>query len=134
VPLSDDQRKHLEFIQAVITRLASSSAAAKGWGLTVATATFGFSAAKAVPFVAILGLVVILCFAVVDAHYLREERLFRELYNEARTGSVDLYSMDKDRYAWTCTRRQVLCSWSVAGFYTPLVVVGVAAFFWSMPR
>lgn len=50
--VSEDQRKHLDFIQAVIARLASSSAAAKGWGLTVATAAFGFSATKAVPVLA----------------------------------------------------------------------------------
>ena len=61
-PLNEDQRKHLEFIQAVIARLASSSTATKGWGLTVATAAFGFSATKAVPVVAGLGLVVVIFF------------------------------------------------------------------------
>lgn len=78
-PLSEDQRKHLEFIQAVIARLASSSTASKGWGLTVATAAFGFSATKAVPVVAGLGLVVLISFGILDSYYLREERLFRYL-------------------------------------------------------
>lgn len=36
--LTDDQRKHLDFIQAVIARLSTSSSTAKGWGLTVAMA------------------------------------------------------------------------------------------------
>ena len=34
--------KHLELIQAIITRLASNSFFIKGWALTVAAATFGF--------------------------------------------------------------------------------------------
>ena len=88
-PLTEDQRKHLEFVQAVISRLATSSAAAKGWGLTVATAAFGFSATEAVPFVAGLGIVVVFLFSLLDTYYLREERLFRFLYDEARSGKVE---------------------------------------------
>lgn len=132
--LSDDQRKHLDFIQAVVTRLASSSSVAKGWTLTVATATFGFSATRAQPFVAVIGIVVVGVFAVLDSHYLREERLFRRLYDKARRGEVEVYSMDKDAYATSVARRQVIRSWSVLGFYLPLVVVGVATVLWSICR
>jgi hypothetical protein len=35
--------KHLEFIQAVITRLANDSFLRKGWALTVAGAFYGFA-------------------------------------------------------------------------------------------
>jgi hypothetical protein len=131
-PLSEDQRKHLDFIQAVIARLASSSAAAKGWGLTVATAAFGFSATKAVPVVAGLGLVIVVFFGLLDSYYLREERLFRCLYDEARTGAIEVYSMKKDAYAARYTRRQVIHSWSVLGFYGPLLLVGLGALAWSI--
>ncbi len=130
--LSEDQRKHLDFIQAVIARLASSSAAAKGWGLTVATAVFGFSATKAVPVLAGLGLVVVVFFGLLDAYYLREERLFRHLYDDARTGEIEVYSMKKDAYIDRCTRWQVICSWSVLGFYGPLLLVGLGALAWSI--
>lgn len=130
--LTDDQRKHLDFIQAVVARLANSSSAAKGWGLTVATATFGFSATRAEPFVAALGIVVVAVFAVLDSYYLREERLFRCLYNSARKGKVEVYSMDKDAYVGCITRREVVCSWSVVGFYLPLVLAGVAALLWAI--
>lgn len=131
-PLSEDQRKHLDFIQAVITRLASSSAAAKGWGLTVTTAAFGFSATKAVPVVAGLGLVIAVFFGLLDSYYLREERLFRCLYDEARTGGIEVYSMEKDAYADRCTRWQVISSWSVLGFYGPLLLVGLGVLVWSI--
>jgi len=131
-PLTEDQRKHLDFIQAVVSRLASSSAAAKGWGLTVATAAFGFSATKAVPAVAGLGLVVVVFFGLLDCYYLREERLFRCLYDEARKGEVEVYSMNKNAYSSKCRRRSVVCSWSVLGFYGPLLLVGAVALKWSI--
>ncbi|MGH8522691.1 MAG: hypothetical protein ACREXY_00230 [Gammaproteobacteria bacterium] len=133
-PLSEDQRKHLEFIQAVVARLASSSAAAKGWGLTVATATFGFSATKAVPVVAGLGLVVVIFFGVLDSYYLREERLFRYLYDDARRGRVEVYSMNKNDYSGKCKRLSVLLSWSILGFYGPLLFVGFGAMLWAILR
>jgi hypothetical protein len=134
-PLTEDQRKHLDFLQAVISRLATSSAAAKGWGITVATAAFGFSATKAVPFVAGLGIVVVFLFGLLDSYYLREERLFRSLYDEARRGRVEVYSMNKNAYSSRCTRRQVFFSWSVfGGFYGPLAAVGVAALLWALLR
>lgn len=130
--LTEDQRKHLEFVQAIIARLASSSTAAKGWALTVATAAFGFSATEAVPEVAGLGLVIVAFFAVLDSYYLREERLFRALFDDARRGSVELYSMDRSGYASVCKRRSVIRSWSVLGFYGPLLLVGIAALIWSV--
>lgn len=132
VVLNEDQRKHLDFIQAVIARLASSSAAAKGWGLTVATATFGFSATKAVPVVAGLGLVVVLFFGLLDLYYLREERLFRRLYDDARRGKIEVYSMNKDAYTSEIKRRNVIGSWSLRGFYGPLLLVGLTVLAWAI--
>lgn len=130
--LSEDQRKHLEFIQAVISRLASSSTAAKGWGLTVATAAFGFATTKATPVVAGLGFVVVIFFGILDSYYLREERLFRCLYDDARQGKVVVYSMNKNDYSSQCKRWSVIRSWSVLGFYGPLLLVGLGALVWSI--
>jgi len=130
--LTEDQRKHLEFIQAVIARLSTASTSIKGWGLTVAIAAFGFSATKAVPVVAALGVAVVIVFGLLDSYYLREERLFRYLYDDARKGLVEVYAMKKDVYADRCTRREVFLSWSVAkGFYAPLAVVGVLSLLWA---
>lgn len=131
-PLSDDQRKHLDFIQAVVARLSSSSSAIKGWGLTVVTATFGFAAAKTVPAVAVLGIVVLGFFAWLDSYYLWEERKFRRLYDDARRGRVEVYSMNKDAYAASCPQLAVIKSRAIVGFYGPLLVVGVLAALWSV--
>jgi hypothetical protein len=129
--LTDDQRKHLDFIQTVIARLSTTSSTAKGWGLTVAMAAYGYSATTAVPFVSMLGLIAVCLFGVLDFYYLREERLFRELYNDARRGFIDVYSMDKNVYKNRCPRRAVIHSWSVAGFYGPLTLVGALGLFWA---
>jgi hypothetical protein len=125
--LTDDQRKHLEFVQAIITRLFRSSSTAKSWGVTVAMAAFGVSSARAVPFVAVLGLVTVCFFGLLDSFYLREERLFRKLYDDARLGRIEVYSMDKNAYRNVCPWHDVIRSWSVAGFYGPLAMVGIAA-------
>lgn len=129
--LTDDQRKHLDLIQAVIARLSTTSSTAKGWGLTVTMAAYGYSATTAIPFVAMLGLIAACLFGVLDSYYLREERLFRELYNDARMGCIDVYSMDKNIYKNRCPRRAVIRSWSVAGFYGPLALVGALGLFWA---
>lgn len=130
--LTDDQRKHLDFIQAVIARMSSSSSTVKGWGLTVSMAAFGISANEAEPAIAVLGLVTVVFFGVLDAHYLRQEKLFRRLYDEARQGLIEVYSMDKDRHSDTCPLRRVITSWSVAGFYGPLLAVGTGAYLWAL--
>lgn len=130
--LSDDQRKHLDFIQAIITRMSSSSSSVKGGGVTVSMAAFGFSANEANPFIACLGLIAVLLFATLDAHYLRQERLFRALYDDARQGLVETYSMAKDSYEDGTKISGALKSWSVAGFYGPLLAIGGAALWWAI--
>ena len=44
--------KHLEFIQSVITRMATNSFLAKGWALTVAGALYGFAVNHLNPWIA----------------------------------------------------------------------------------
>lgn len=131
-PLTEDQRKHLDFIQAVIARLASSSATVKGWALTVAAFVFGFAATQAVPVVAGLGLVVVTVFGLLDSYYLREERLFRYLYDDARQGNIEVYSMNKNAYSSKCRRLSVIPSWSVLGFYGPLLLLGIGMLAWAI--
>ena len=131
-PLTDDQRKHLDFIQAVITRMSSSSSTVKGWALTVTLAAFGFAANQANPFIAVLGIVTVAFFGSLDAYYLRQERLFRFLFDDARRGHVEVYSMAKDIYRSQSTFWKSLRSGSVAGFYLPLAAFGVVTFWWTL--
>lgn len=121
----EDRRKHLEFIQAVIARLSTSSATAKGWSLTLAAAAFGFSAVNEKWYLALLGCVVLFAFSVMDAYYLHTERLFRHLYEDARSGTAQVYAMNPHAYDDAHRRIDTYRTWSILGFYGPLLLAGV---------
>lgn len=147
----EDRRKHLEFIQAVITRMATASSNAKSWLLPVVTAAYGYALTQRADSVALLGIMAVLIFGFLDANYLRKEQEYRDLYKAAaglgRTQrTVPLFSMDtsdgcdlpKDDSARfrkiTQLRRcwvpglSVWSSWSVAPFYGLLLAAGIAIF------
>jgi len=134
--LGEDRRKHLEFVQNVIARMSSMSNIAKGWCLTIASATFGYALTRESASVAALGSVGVLLFGLLDARYLREEKKFRALYDDARVCAVTVYEMRAAPYAdrndpkfdESCAWRRVFRSWAIWGFYGPLVAVGLVAF------
>ncbi len=93
---NDDHRKHLELIQAVITRLAGNSFSIKAWTIAL-IGTLGALAAKdADTRLAIALIFPLLCFWCLDAYYLRHERLYRALYDKVVTSDpqVPVYSLD----------------------------------------
>ncbi len=122
---ADDRRKHLDYIQAVIARLAQGSNSAKGFTLSIAAAAFGFSALNEAWYLALLGVAVIVSFSLLDMHYLHQERLFRCLFRGVVDGSVTDYDMNKDRHRHEVTRADTYLSWSVVGFYLPLLLTGL---------
>lgn len=143
----EDRRKHLDYIQAVVTRMSAASSAAKGWLLPVVTATYGYALTQNAPSVSVLGLGAASLFAYLDAHYLRQEKRFRCLYSEVAKGSVDvecfsLHAHDlpvrikpSDRGDWGSRMPawinglvpgpSVWRSWSIAPFYLLLGLAGV---------
>jgi hypothetical protein len=86
-PMTDDEKKvkHLELIQGVVNRLAGNSFSMKGWSITLVSALFALAAKDANVRYAALALLPALCFWGLDAYYLRQERLFRKLYDAVRT-------------------------------------------------
>jgi hypothetical protein len=84
---NEDRVKHLEFVQAAISRMASNSFVVKGWSITIVAAFFGLAAKDAKPIFALLALFPALSFWGLDAHYLRLERLFRKLYDDVRSAT-----------------------------------------------
>ena len=128
-----DVEKHLEFIQAVIGRLAGASALVKAWCLTVATAALGYAWTKNADEVAWVAIFAVAMFAFLDVHYLREERKYRALYKEARLGNVQTYDMDarpygkrrNPRYNRECGWWSTVQSWSVWAFYGAILILAV---------
>jgi hypothetical protein len=89
--MAADKTKHLEFVQNAITRMASNSFLLKGWTVTIAAALFALAAKDTNRRFAELALFPSFTFWGLDAYYLRQERLFRRLYDELRKLSDEKY-------------------------------------------
>ena len=92
----EDFRKHLDLVQGVVNRLAGNSFSVKTWAVGLITILGALTAKDGDPRMAIALLFPALCFWGLDAYYLRQERLFRELYKKivARDTGVPVYSLD----------------------------------------
>lgn len=127
----DAKLKHLEFIQGVISRMATNSFLFKGWAITIAGGLSAFAAAGAKTGALIIALVATLMFWALDGYYLWLERCFIALYDKVATtdeGSIDFsMTIDKAEAArcWfkTCWRPH-LCL-----FYGAVVAVEVVGVF-----
>lgn len=75
-----DKVKHLEFIQNIINRMANNSFILKGWSVTLVAGIIGFSLTSSFTDLIYLALLPVIMFWGLDAYYLRQERLYRKLY------------------------------------------------------
>jgi len=74
--------KHLEFIQAAISRMAQNSFLFKGWAITVAAGLSAFGAANTKHALLTIALISTLLFWGLDGYYLWLERCFIRLYEK----------------------------------------------------
>jgi hypothetical protein len=100
--VEEDLLKHLEFIQYIINRMAKNSFLLKGWTVTIVAAFFALAAQNLDIKFVILSIFPVVTFWILDAFYLRQERLFRALYNDVRKNtdiqSKDPFSLDTSPY------------------------------------
>jgi hypothetical protein len=92
--------KHLEFLQAVISRMATNSFLFKGWAITIAAALASFAAVDNKPGLMVIAIVSTLMFWMLDGYYLWLERCFRKLYDSVAgiaDGQVTTFSMLIDK-------------------------------------
>lgn len=120
----EDRRKHLEFVQAVVTRMAGVSTSVKGWAVTVAAGAFGVAVVRGSWFVFLLGVGALVTFGILDGLYLHTEKKYRDLHEAIVQNAVEPLSMETKNLK---VRRssQSHRSWSVVGFYVPLAVAGL---------
>ena len=86
--MTEIQVKHLEFIQAVIKRMAGNSFQIKAWAVVLVSALLGFGVQQESAGFAVIAVFPAVVFWTLDAFYLRQERLFRELYDAVRLGKI----------------------------------------------
>jgi|SRR5215216_5748596 len=127
--------KHLEFIQNIINRMSNNSFLLKGWNVTISTAILALIVGIPKPLFVIVALFSSLSFWGLDAYYLRQERLFRCLYDDLQKGvttkrnkKVESFSLSTDKYdsqvpSWFRT----LWSKSIFGLHGVVVAVIIFA-------
>ncbi|MGH2551587.1 MAG: hypothetical protein ACRDHN_19550 [Thermomicrobiales bacterium] len=129
---SPDRLKHLEFLQSTISRQASNAFAVKGWSITVGAAIYAYTASHLTWWLAIVAILPSVAFAYLDAFYLRQERLFRKLYDDAIEidTSVPEFSMNTRHYLMnaSCTYRGIAAAKTWWMFHSILMLVGVVLF------
>lgn len=78
--LEEDKKKHLEFIQNIITRMNTNSFQIKGMTITIVTALFAIYAASPNILFICISIIPSIIFWFLDAYYLQQERKFRGVY------------------------------------------------------
>ena len=124
----DTKIKHLEMIQGVINRMASNSFMLKGWAVTLVAGIFALAAKDTNKLYFIIAYVPILVFWGLDAYYLRQERLYRKLYDKVRKQNeteID-FSMNANLPEFKCKQTSYndsLFSTTEKWFYLPLALL-----------
>lgn len=70
----ENKIKHLEFIQATITRMNQNSFQITGWMITLVSALLALYASSEKPVYIIIAVVPTFIFGLLDAYYLQQER------------------------------------------------------------
>ncbi len=116
--------KHIELIQQVIQRMAGNSFLLKGWSITLVAALFALSTKDAQILFLLIAFLPIFAFWGLDGYFLRQERLYRKLYDKviATTPEHIDFSMntrpfvnDVDDWLQTCYSSTLLA------FHAPLL-------------
>lgn len=130
--MTEDGRKHLEFIQQVIARMNGNSFQLKGWSVTLVAGLFALAVAEANKAFALLAIFPILVFWLLDGYYLQMERSYRNLYDALRVKSDDelnglgnkLYCMSPKKFDIQSERLSQVCRRpAVAFFHGPLLLL-----------
>lgn len=127
--MSAEKIKHLEFIQAVITRMNTNSFQIKGWTVTIVSAILALYASTHNHYFVLVAIFPTLIFWFLDAYYLWQERKFRGLHNDVAGLSkvpqnIGLFAMRLDLYTggqysyWA-----VFCSVTIMTLYLPVILI-----------
>lgn len=101
------KQAHLEMIQGVISRLSNNSFLLKEWSVILIAALFALAAKDSNPFFVYLAYFPAISFWGLDAYFLRQEKLFRALFDKVRKlqeNEID-FSMD------TSGKQSTVASW-----------------------
>ena len=130
----DAKIAHLGFIQGVINRMGSNSFAIKGWSVALVAAIFALSAEKANSSFAYLAFFPLVIFWGLDAFFLRQEKMYRKLYEDVADGTVknDKFTMNASVYSKDISSYlNVALSKTLLPFYGAMLVI-ILVFMWKI--
>lgn len=99
--MKEEEIKHLEFIQNIITRMNANSFQIKGMAITIVSALLAIYASEKNPDFILVTIFPLLLFWFLNAYYLTLERKFRGLYNDLlkeNTNQLKPFEMRPDLY------------------------------------
>ena len=118
--------KHLELIQGVINRMAGNLFFLRGWTITLIAALIAIFIKELNSGYIYFLAVIVLVFWILDAFFLSQERLYRDLYNHVRKlkeEGID-FSMDTSKFKKYKKNSMVYAMFSLTLliFYVPLII------------
>ena len=117
--------KEIDIIQDTIKRMASNSFMLKGWTVTLVVVTLLLKGNEYQMFIAIIPLFV---FWYLDAYFLWQEKMYRELYNWVINNrmNTDEYLFDMNAYRFkdkVDSIHQIMVSLTLRLFYGSIAVI-----------
>jgi len=123
----ENKRKHLEFIQEAINRMASNLFFLRGWTITLIAALFTLFIKDANHNFIFVVYFPVIIFWILDGYFLSQERLFRSLYDDVRKLNEEKidFSMNTSKYANDKNNSWIssMFSTTLLFFYLPLIMV-----------
>ncbi len=129
---NEKKLKHLEMIQNVINRLSNNSFSLKLKAFVFVAVVFGLTIKDIHINYVWLTLFPTLAFWGLDGFYLKQEKLYRSLYDKVRqTSENDIdFSMDVSSVKFSQKRWISVCfSWTILGFHLPIFIFIISIVF-----
>lgn len=123
----DPKIEHLKITQSVVERMARNSFMLKTWSVTLMSALFALAAAESKVEFSLIAYMPLAAFWYLDAYFLRQERLFRELYDNVRSSTSETdFSLNTRQYkALVPSVASTALSMTLLLFYGVLIVATV---------
>lgn len=123
--------KHLEFIQALISRMGQNSFLVKGWCITLVSALYALAAKDSARDYVLVTYIAIPSFWILDGFFIAAERRYRELYKRvARKSESEVdFDLDASPFAAVHTWFFGVFSKTLIVFYPVMLLVALVVMF-----
>ena len=127
---TDDTRKHMEFLQNIITRMNTNSFQIKGMAVTIVAAFLALYASTQKEMFIFISVVPTFLFGFLDSYYLQQEKKFIGIYKDvaglSKTNPVRPFEMPIENYKGNgYSFVEVLISPTILWLYGVLIVVEI---------